>query len=88
MGVVLLEGLEMADRTTVSGMSIVLTLSLYGTAPIHLLQLPGAELERALEGTYENAFRHTARVFTLLFCYFCIWKADEGVWVLEGRCTP
>lgn len=32
----------MADRTTVSGMSIVLTLSLYGTAPIHLLQLPRA----------------------------------------------
>lgn len=32
----------MANRTTVSGMSIVLTLSLYGTATIHLLQLPRA----------------------------------------------
>lgn len=42
MGVVLLEGLEMANRTTFSGMNIGSALSLYGTAPIYLPQLPGA----------------------------------------------
>lgn len=89
VGVMLLEGLRTTvKRTTVSGMSTAPTSSLSGTAPIHLLQIPRA----AQSWTWPllcpcgDASRHTARMFSLLFCPFCTWKADVGPF--KDRRTP